>query len=493
LFIIDSQKKRLLSSQDLVHFNSTSQPTGNGHHFIAFAQANNGGKLFGYDIGGVDLLPSSSALITSIFPEGPLANFIVDLQFAQSADELFASLGGSGMSVFNPDDSSWQGFVPGGGIVPSTGANSVFYDTIRNKLWISTFGSGLWSVSTPKLTNLQQYNYTVNGLPSYGGEVDGFAIAGKGGIDNRGNFMTTTWTQSGEGFAKTKDGNIFTAIQLNTPAITASYGVVVQDQDGYYYVGTVDHSNPSPYGVIAILPDGTTYSIPGDGKSLGSASVNALVVDGENGLWCGTNVGIDVLTHSLNFQTNKLQFNTPRRLTFTDQQIVHAIAVDGVGNKWVGTSDGVFVLSEDGSDSLAHFTTANSPLIDNIITAIAIDTKKGEAYIGTQKGISRVNSIYQEGEPDYSKIKVYPNPVVQHSDDNITVTITGLAGGSTVKIFSVNGRLIATIDGSALGSTVVWNGRDDNNKLLPSGVYIASAASPVTSTYGETKFVFIRK
>ena len=73
------------------------------------------------------------------------------------------------------------------------------------------------------------------------------------------------------------------------------------------------------------------------------------------------------------------------------------------------------------------------------------------------------------------------------------VTITELAGGSTVKIFTAAGRLVATIDGSKLGSTVVWNCRDDNGKLLASGVYIAAEASSVTSEYGQTKFVLIRK
>jgi len=317
---------------------------------------------------------------------------------------------------------------------------------------------------------------------------------GAGKLDNHGNFMVSSWSGEGKGLSLTKDGNTFTSIELNTPDnLLRPYGVVAQDGFDLYYVGTVDFQKPLPFGVIAVSSDGSsTFPIAGGtGQKIGSASVNALIVDQDNGLWCGTNVGVDVLTYSSSLGLPV--FNTGRRLVFTDQQLVRAIAVDGVGNKWVGTDDGVFVLSPDGSDSLAHFTTANSPLIDNSVLTIAIDTKNGEAYIGTPNGISRVSSIYQEGATDYSKILVYPNPVIQHADDAIKVTITGLAGGSTVKILSASGRLVATIDGSQLGSTVTWNGRDDHNKLLASGVYIAAAASPVTTEHGETKFVLIRK
>jgi len=503
LYIIDSREQKLLRSDDLVSFSSSPLPSANGEQNIAaFAVGNAGAKIFGFGIGGADLLPASGSIIPNIFPEGPLSNNANDLDFDPSTDRLFVSLGSlvagvstiNGIAIFQVDSSSWTNLEAGHSILQAQNFISSFYDTVNNKLWLSTYGGGLFSLRAPNLDKWESYNFTSNGIPSLNGRVNDFTVMGKGALDNSGNFIITTWTFDGEGLVKLVKGTEqFTAFQLNPPITTISFGVCVQDLGGYYFVATIDHAAPQSYGVFALSPDGkTTTAIPGDGTHLANPSVNALIVDQDNGLWCGTNVGIDVLTYS-NFNGQQQVFNKPRRLTFTNQQIVRAIAVDGVGNKWVGTADGVFILNADGSDSLAHFTTSNSPLIDNNVLSIAIDTKRGEAYIATSKGISRVSSIYQEGEQDYSKMLIYPNPIVQHSDDNISVTITGLAGGSTVKIFSLSGRLVATIDGSALGSTVVWNGRDDNNKLLASGVYIAAAASPVTSSYGETKFVFIRK
>jgi hypothetical protein len=503
LFVIDSRENKLLRSVDLSNFTSSALPNANGEKNIAaFAPGNGGSEVFGFGVNGADLLPASGSLVPNIFPEGPLGNNANDLEFSPSSGQLIVSLGSLnptsssivGVSVFTVHDSSWQNFSPGQSILPDQNFISSYYDTVRSKLWLSTYGGGLYSLSTPKLDKLESYNYSVNGVPSLNGNQDGYTVMGKGSLDNSGNFIITTWTFSGEGLLKLgKQSETFSQIQLNPPTNTISYGVSVQDMEGYYFVGTVDHPSPAPYGLISVTSDGkTTTPIPGDGTHLASPSVNALIVDQDNGLWCGTNTGVDVLTYYTDFR-GKQTFNKPRRLTFTDQQIIRSIVVDGTGNKWVGTANGVFILSADGSDSLAHYTTANSPLIDDNVLSIAIDIKSGEAYIGTSKGISRVSSIYQEGRTDYGGMLVYPNPVIQHSDDNINVSITGLVGGSTVKIFAAGGKLVKTIDGSALGSTVVWNGLDENNHLLSSGVYIAAAASPVSTSYGQTKFVFIRK
>jgi flagellar hook assembly protein FlgD len=73
------------------------------------------------------------------------------------------------------------------------------------------------------------------------------------------------------------------------------------------------------------------------------------------------------------------------------------------------------------------------------------------------------------------------------------MTITGLVNSSTVKIYSISGRLIKTIDGTLLGSTVTWDGKDENGKDLASGVYLVSATSALAEESGQTKFVLVRK
>ncbi|HEX5315250.1 MAG TPA: T9SS type A sorting domain-containing protein, partial [Candidatus Kapabacteria bacterium] len=151
--------------------------------------------------------------------------------------------------------------------------------------------------------------------------------------------------------------------------------------------------------------------------------------------------------------------------------------------------------SPDGSDSVARFTKENSPLVDDRIASIAIDPTRGEAYAGTPAGISRFSTIFKQGHPDYSSIRVYPNPVVQTADfgGSPTIYIDGLVAGSTVQVFSLNGQLITTIDGTALGSTVTWNGRDALGRQVPSGMYLVSATSAQSGDNGEAKVVIVRK
>ncbi|MEP7234983.1 MAG: hypothetical protein ABI778_06780 [Ignavibacteriota bacterium] len=496
LYILDSRNNKLLTTSDLVNFTASGLAgdiTTDNISTFSFATA--GEKIFGYGIGGAVVEAASGKVTTKIYPEGPLANDIFDLYYCPSLGKLFATLGPVGISSFETEKSAWTGLGTRDGVLPQARYLSAFYDTIRAKLWTGTFGSGLFSLGSALPANIQHYDSS-NGITSLSGRGNGYTVIGRGSLDNHGNFMTTSWASNGEGLLTTSDGNNFKRIQLNPPDDPyRPYDIPVQDLDDIYYVGMYNYNieNPVPIGVSVVAADGSTQTIRGgQGQVLGSATINALLVDQDNGLWCGTDVGVDVLTHS--YVSGKPQFRAhPRRLVFTDQQVIRAIAVDGVGNKWVGTDNGVFVLSADGSDSLAHFTTSNSPLIDNSVVSIAIDLKNGEAYLGTHKGISRVSSIFKQGGSNYSGMYVYPNPIIQRSDDQLKVTITGLAGGSTVKIYTINRRLVATIDGSQLGSTLTWNGRDENGKLLSSGVYIAAAASPVTSDYGETKFVLIRK
>ena len=50
------------------------------------------------------------------------------------------------------------------------------------------------------------------------------------------------------------------------------------------------------------------------------------------------------------------------------------------------TENGAFLVNLDGTEVLKHFTTENSPLLDDVVQSIAIDQWTGEVYFGTAKG-----------------------------------------------------------------------------------------------------------
>jgi hypothetical protein len=490
LFLLMFDGRSLISTQNAVNFISRSVPGSNpGNSDIQFAFAKNGTTVFGGAANGVAVERPGNNLVANVAPEGPVSSSTADLAFSQSDRKLYSVQGGSGLSVYDAAENKWKIYPGGTNTIPGEGYRRIFYDSLRSIAWVSTQGGGLYS-----FTGLAQGNpaYTQFNTPDLPYTISPtFTIVGKGILDHLGRFVVAVWAKSGQGLARTSDGKTFTPIQV---ADYASYGDIAEDVEGNLWVGTEFSGVPPDFGVGWVRPDGTTGVIRGiTGSALTRPDVNAVIVDQDDALWCGTNGGVRIISNISNVNSaTPLPFDG-REVTLLQQQVVHAIVVDGVNNKWIGTENGIFVVTPDGSDSIAHFTTDNSPLIDNLVTSIAIDTKKGEAYIGTPNGISRLSTIFKEGKADYSGMHVYPNPLVQTSDALPTMYVTGLVGASTVKIFTVSGRLVASIDGSQLGATVTWNGKEETGRQLSSGVYIVSATSTQTADHGQAKFVLIRK
>lgn len=451
-----------------------------------------GAVIAGTSGSGVSRLQEGRALDRT-FPQGPVSNLVEDLAFDPNGI-LYTANGDFGVSVYQPSEEVWTGHARGGGTLPDFNYRTITVDSIRNVVWFGLRGSGVIKASgltqgTPTWT---RYSRDQGLPPSDPGNGD-FVVVGQGMIDAAGNFAFTTWSAHGLGFTTTRDGSTFKNYSL--PGGFHPYGTIAQDQSGTYWIGTERLTSPAPYGLFYYTPSGKTAGIiGGQGGVLGSRIVSAMIVDQDNALWVGTDLGLDIIADIYKASSGSNQnFTANRRIPFLEDQIINAIAVDGVGNKWVGTENGIFVTSPDGTDSVARFTSENSPLIDNNVIAIAFDAVTGDAYIGTQKGISRVNTIFKEGLSDYAGMKVYPNPVFQPSDEEVTVFVSGLVSGSTVGVYTSSGRLVAQIDGEELGSVVTWNGRDQNGNLLPSGVYLVSATSESTKERGQSKLVLIRK
>ena len=66
-----------------------------------------------------------------------------------------------------------------------------------------------------------------------------------------------------------------------------------------------------------------------------------------------------------------------------------------------------------------------------------------------------------------NNIKVFPNPVRPEYTGRIRVT--GFTSDSDVKITTVSGQVVA--QGTSLGGTFTWNGRDSQGKRVATGIY----------------------
>lgn len=224
-----------------------------------------------------------------------------------------------------------------------------------------------------------------------------------------------------------------------------------------------------------------------DGTKIeGMYGVTDVAEDKDGNIWVGTDVGPFVIDKDNIGKSAEdmvfTQVKVPRNdgTNYADYLLagihVTSIMVDNDGQKWIGTNgQGVYVISRDNMKEVHHFTTENSKLLSDIVGSIAMNTKTGEVFIGTENGLCSYMSgitgtIDTMNEDD---VYAYPNPVTP--DYNGLITIIGLTDNADVKILSSNGVLIA--EGKSSGRFFTWNGRDKNNERVASGVYMVATAT----------------
>lgn len=232
--------------------------------------------------------------------------------------------------------------------------------------------------------------------------------------------------------------------------------------------GTID--NTSDDQVI------TLRCVEGHGGISGSA-VNCLAVDRNGYVWVGTDSG------PCYFSNTKLLFTSPNHDAsqvmiprndgtqqadplFNEIKVI-SIAVDGNNNKWFGLETGVYEMSPDCKTQLLHFSTSNSPLLDNSVNTMTINDN-GEVFFGTDQGVISYRGIATPGGNTNTDVTVYPNPV--RPGYNGYVGINGLVEDALVRITTVDGSFVTQL--LAEGGQAVWDCTTiDGDKVRP-GVYL---------------------
>lgn len=219
---------------------------------------------------------------------------------------------------------------------------------------------------------------------------------------------------------------------------------------------------------------------PGQGN-LPSQGVNCLTTDKDGNIWVGTDKGVTVFycpgdvfsEFPCDAQQIVISSEDGYNGYLLGTENVKRIAIDGANRKWFGTDNGVWLFSEDGTEEILHFTTENSPLLSDFITALDIDQGTGEVYIGTEKGIMVYRSDATGGSVKNCEPLVYPNPVRESYKGPIA--ISRVVNNAEVKITDEQGNLIYKTQ--ALGGQVIWNGNDYNGRRAQTGVYLVLASN----------------
>ena len=216
-------------------------------------------------------------------------------------------------------------------------------------------------------------------------------------------------------------------------------------------------------------------------------------LDGE--MWLGTLQGLVVcyapqnIFGGGNFDAQPVLFEEDgvvQKLLGTEQ--VTAIAVDGANKKWFGTQNaGAFYTSEDGTETIYHFTKENSPLLSNGILDIEVDNETGEVFFGTAEGVVSFRNAATSGNDSFSNVYAYPNPV--RPEYAGPIFIRGLATNAQVKITDVQGNIV--FETVAEGGQAIWYGTDLSGERVASGVYIANMNNDDGSLKETTKILII--
>ena len=246
--------------------------------------------------------------------------------------------------------------------------------------------------------------------------------------------------------------------------------------------------------------------------NLPTNDIRAIKVDDRNQLWIGTSSGLRVLYNPESLFSNEgaqadeiiiLEDGIPKELLF--QQWISDIEVDGSNNKWIGTlTTGLFYFSENGQETIYHFTKDNSPLPSNNIIDMSIDSSSGKVYIATDKGLVAFRSGGSKPKTDLENAFVYPNPV--RPTFNITderVKIKDISENINIKITDIEGNLVAEAQSNTNarykgynleidGGTAFWNGKNLANNIVKSGVYLVLLSDMDTLETKVLKLMVIR-
>ena len=222
----------------------------------------------------------------------------------------------------------------------------------------------------------------------------------------------------------------------------------------------------------------------------------SMALDQNGELWVGTSGGVAVFSNPEKIWKDEFMYATRPGLNQHDtyfhplleKETITAIAVDGANRKWFGTkTSGVFLISADGETELEHFTSENSPLLNDQITDIAINQTTGEVYIGTLSGLISYMGEATAGNDEFSDVYVYPNPVRETYEGPIVVK--GLVDETDVKITDISGNLVYKT--TSLGGQAIWDGKNLNGNRCKTGIYLVFLSDALGEKTKITKLMFI--
>jgi hypothetical protein len=389
-----------------------------------------------------------------------------------------------GINVYK--DNNWSYF---GAIDPSINAgyfdiNFVYFDRKDpSRIWASTWFNGLHEYKDQQLVKIYDHSNT-----SMGEVTPGTTRCAGLNMDSDGNLWIANSDTREYISVRKKDGT-FISFDFQVPRFTRKIFV---DKNNYVWalherelgITVFNHNN------FSVPIENSNYRIltkdPNSGN-LESSAVFSIAEDKDGKIWVGTGAGIRVFYNPTNMFSGANYDAQPIKIVqdgnvelLLEKETVTAIVVDGANNKWVGTqAGGLHCFSPDGIQQLYHFTKETSPLYSNNIIDLNYNKVTGDIFMATELGLQSFRSSIIDGADSYNDIYAYPNPVKPNYTGNVFVR--GLLDNSVVKITDESGNLVW--ETKSQGGQIEWPVKNLSGSRAATGVYVVYAAT----TTGEIK------
>jgi len=173
----------------------------------------------------------------------------------------------------------------------------------------------------------------------------------------------------------------FTRFTVEDGLSQGSVGSIIQDHQGFLWLGTIDGLNKF---------DGYTFQIYKhdifDSSSLSNNWINCIYEDRRGELWVGTSNGLNRLERKSN-TFKRYSFALTASTKINPRNIVRSIAEDQQGNLWLATHDGLieFAPRSETYKCFLHDPGDAHSLSQNLLNFIFAD-QSGRLWIGTAGG-----------------------------------------------------------------------------------------------------------
>jgi ligand-binding sensor domain-containing protein len=440
---------------DGLRWNPAAEGTG-----PSLSLAVDGRRLWMGTMNGLWEKPDSTSAPTHYTPNCPSGARFLGLAVDRDGILWCASdfYGGKGFSRF--DGRSWRNFD--GASNPEIGSNDFGCVAVdrRNRKWFGSWGNGALLMEGDSLFRQFKPPDFLSGSTS---SDLSYAAVYDIEVEPSGTVWILNWNAvSGLPLVSVTRDSVWK--YYSSPLGINNLRCIAVDGENRKWIGTDGNG-------VLILDDAGTPDNPDDDPEiqritetdgLASNVITALAADQDGTMWIGTDDGLYYYS-----------FGSLRQINVYYQDAITALMVDGVNNVWVGTNIGVGYFSTSTFAS-THFTAAASPLVSDLITALAYDPKTGSVYIGTAKGLSRIETPFSKTVSELAGLTLYPNPFIP--DRHGSLSVDGLAKNVSVCVYTMNGFLVRRFPFSgATGRVLAWDGKNDRGEGVAGGIYLVIA------------------